>query len=269
MATFGERLTELRTEYGYSYRELAAMCNISKSSLVLYERGERKPKYETLEAIARAFHVDVDYLQCKSDLRRAATLPFGQKLRQVTGRNIRLQRERAGMTQKQLAKRLGVSERTVAAIEEGARAIDKELLFSLCDLFSVLPNMLDGSIEDEVRDDTIEYLLSRPHSAALFFGLRASDVPPEHSLGEAALSEQEKVLVHTFRATTAEGRLKIIQATLNICEAIERTSPDGGGRTLLFEVASSEDHHPGRYVLKSSDKWKAIKETPESEDPLL
>lgn len=68
---FPQRLKELREEHGYSVRELAALCDISKSAISLYEQGKRKPKIEALEAIADIFNVDMAYLLGESDIRCA------------------------------------------------------------------------------------------------------------------------------------------------------------------------------------------------------
>lgn len=68
---FSQRLKELREEHGYSVRELADLCDISKSAISLYEQGKRKPKIEALEAIADIFNVDMAYLVGESDIRNA------------------------------------------------------------------------------------------------------------------------------------------------------------------------------------------------------
>ena len=70
MADFSERIKELRSSYGYSQQKLADMLNVSKSTVNMYERGERKPGMDQLEAIADYFNVDMDYLSGKSDIPR-------------------------------------------------------------------------------------------------------------------------------------------------------------------------------------------------------
>jgi transcriptional regulator with XRE-family HTH domain len=68
---FNSRLKELREEKRYSYRDLAELCGVSKSAIVMYEQGKRNPKREVLEAFADIFNVDMDYLLCRSDIRSA------------------------------------------------------------------------------------------------------------------------------------------------------------------------------------------------------
>ena len=67
MVQFSDRLRALRTGRGLSQMDFAKQIRISKSSVNMYERGEREPSFETLEAIADYFNVDMDYLLGKSD----------------------------------------------------------------------------------------------------------------------------------------------------------------------------------------------------------
>lgn len=69
MAKFNERLKLLRRESGLSQQDFAKQLGTSKSSINMYERGEREPSLETLEAIADYFNVDMDYLLGKSEHR--------------------------------------------------------------------------------------------------------------------------------------------------------------------------------------------------------
>lgn len=69
MAKFADRLRSLRNDRGLSQQELAKQLGcVSKSSVNMYERGEREPDFEKLEAIADYFNVDMDYLLGKSDV---------------------------------------------------------------------------------------------------------------------------------------------------------------------------------------------------------
>lgn len=62
MSKFSERFKELRVNHNLSQQELASQLGISKSSVNMYERGEREPGLVTLEKIADYFNVDMDYL---------------------------------------------------------------------------------------------------------------------------------------------------------------------------------------------------------------
>lgn len=68
MPKFSERLRLLRTSKDLSQADFAKQIKLSKSSVNMYERGEREPGLETLERIADYFNVDMDYLLGKSDI---------------------------------------------------------------------------------------------------------------------------------------------------------------------------------------------------------
>ena len=70
MAKFSERLKILRTS-----KDFAKQIKISKSSVNMYERGEREPSFKTLELIADYFNVDMDYLLGKSDVINKSQYP--------------------------------------------------------------------------------------------------------------------------------------------------------------------------------------------------
>lgn len=66
MPTFSQRLRTLRTENKLSQQSLSEELGVSKSSINMYERGEREPNFETVAAIAGFFGVDTDYLLGRS-----------------------------------------------------------------------------------------------------------------------------------------------------------------------------------------------------------
>ena len=70
MSIFSQRLRALRNARGISQQELGRQLGLSKSSVNMYERGEREPGLETLRVMAEYFDVDMNYL-----LGHAETLP--------------------------------------------------------------------------------------------------------------------------------------------------------------------------------------------------
>ncbi len=85
MAKFPVRLRELRTSKGLSQQKLADYIEISKSSINMYERGEREPGFETIEAIADFFNVDLDYLLGKSDIPNRALISDSSERTIISG----------------------------------------------------------------------------------------------------------------------------------------------------------------------------------------
>lgn len=67
------RIIKERKRLGLSQAQLASKLNISQKSISKYERGTRRPSYETLLAMSTIFGVSVDYLLGRED-------SFGQGL---------------------------------------------------------------------------------------------------------------------------------------------------------------------------------------------
>jgi len=67
MATFGERLKMLRESRSITQDELAEELGVSKQAVSQYERGVRRPDFETLSAICDLFNVSTDFMLGKSD----------------------------------------------------------------------------------------------------------------------------------------------------------------------------------------------------------
>lgn len=68
-STFKERLSELRKEKNISQEKFADLIGVSKSTISMYENGNRTPDFETEEKIADFFNVDLDYLRGRSKIR--------------------------------------------------------------------------------------------------------------------------------------------------------------------------------------------------------
>lgn len=62
MATFGERLKELRKSKSYTQQQLADVFQLNKSSISRYEKDLQLPEASTLPKIAEFFQVSLDYL---------------------------------------------------------------------------------------------------------------------------------------------------------------------------------------------------------------
>lgn len=67
MADFAKIFKQLRLSRELSQSKLAEHLGISKSAVNMYERGDRRPDFETAELIADFFNVDMNYLLGYSD----------------------------------------------------------------------------------------------------------------------------------------------------------------------------------------------------------
>lgn len=62
MATFGQRLREIRIAKNLTQKEFAKLLKVSESAIGMYERDEREPAYKLANEIADKFEVSIDYL---------------------------------------------------------------------------------------------------------------------------------------------------------------------------------------------------------------
>jgi len=74
MATFAERMIELRKERNLKKAKAAREMGLSRSTITLYENGERtNPTSDILQKIADYYNVSIDYLTGKSNIRERLT----------------------------------------------------------------------------------------------------------------------------------------------------------------------------------------------------
>lgn len=59
---FNIKLRELRKHYNYTQADIAKILGISDTAVANYEKGKRRPEYETLTKLADLFGVTIDYL---------------------------------------------------------------------------------------------------------------------------------------------------------------------------------------------------------------
>ncbi|WP_431785700.1 helix-turn-helix domain-containing protein [Paenibacillus lactis] len=67
MATFGQRLREIRNEHNLTQKQFAKMFQLSESAIGMYERDEREPSFKLTNEIADRFNVSTDYLLGRTD----------------------------------------------------------------------------------------------------------------------------------------------------------------------------------------------------------
>jgi transcriptional regulator with XRE-family HTH domain len=67
MPSFGERLNQLRKSKNLKAEGLADIVGVKRRIIFMYEKGESKPSFDVLIALAEYFDVSLDYLVGRSD----------------------------------------------------------------------------------------------------------------------------------------------------------------------------------------------------------
>ena len=70
MTDFKDIFVRLRKEKGLNQEEIAKALGLSKSSIAMWETGNRRPSPDVYEQIADFFNVDMDFLYGRTDIRR-------------------------------------------------------------------------------------------------------------------------------------------------------------------------------------------------------
>ncbi len=65
-----QRLKQCRKEGGFTQREVGIYCDITEKAYQNYELMTREPKLEVLVRIAEFFHVSLDYLVGRTDVKQ-------------------------------------------------------------------------------------------------------------------------------------------------------------------------------------------------------
>lgn len=67
MGDFPNVFKSLRIKSGITQQQMAEKLGLSRSTIGMYENGEREPSFEILENIADLFNVDMNYLIGKKE----------------------------------------------------------------------------------------------------------------------------------------------------------------------------------------------------------
>jgi transcriptional regulator with XRE-family HTH domain len=90
MATFNQRMKELRTEKNITLEDLAKVLSTTKSTLSRYENNLRTPNANFINQLAKYFDVSADYLLGNTDIKEPIDVPqeYTDKYK-VTKRDIK------------------------------------------------------------------------------------------------------------------------------------------------------------------------------------
>lgn len=157
ISTFAVRLQKLLEIKGISKAELSRITGINKSSLTHYVKGDWEGKQDAVYAIARATDVSEAWLMgydVPMTQKESRKLEIAQKMK-----NLRI---RAGLTQLQVAEKLGITYEAITNYEQGIDSIEPHLFNAMCSIYDVAPiSILSPDEETEMYDALFEMMMSR------------------------------------------------------------------------------------------------------------
>lgn len=132
---------------------------LGKNDLSQYVSGKVEPGRDKLSILSLALGVSETWLM-GYDVPKRSGLTIGSKVNRNISHNIQHHREEANLSQKQFADMLGVAESFVVGLESGQIALERELLYRICDTLRLVPGNFIPRDDEELTEDE-EYLLSR------------------------------------------------------------------------------------------------------------
>ena len=105
------RLGEARKNAGYTQKAVSVETGIPLGTIRRWEQGQNDPDMSSLVTLAKLYDTSLDYiLENKPETQQSETGVETQ---------VKKMRERAGLTQKQLAEKIGTSQQQIARFEAG------------------------------------------------------------------------------------------------------------------------------------------------------
>ena len=88
MRNIGKLISDLRKERSITQDDLAARLQITKQTISNYERGNRRPSYEALEAIADVLNVPMSFFLTKDEQAEELSRIYANYTYEKEGENL-------------------------------------------------------------------------------------------------------------------------------------------------------------------------------------
>lgn len=154
--TLGDLIKKYRTKRNISMDEFSKMCNLSKGYISMLENNINPrnnkpiaPTLPTIKKISSAMNTDVDSILKVLDTDQEIVLDFDPKTTVGFERRIKERRVLMGLTQEELAKKLGLQKSAIAKYENGrVENIKRSVIANMAKVLQCSPAYLMGW-EDE------------------------------------------------------------------------------------------------------------------------
>lgn len=146
--TFAEKLQKALTKSGMTRSELADKAGISRPMITNYLKGNYKAKQNNVFKLAKALNIpESDLIEDGAfSATTPAELPEKSELKMTFYyKKFKSLRKDTGMSQLEVAQKLGLAKSTIAMYESGKRTPDFETIDAICDLFNVNMSELSDS----------------------------------------------------------------------------------------------------------------------------
>ena len=213
MEEMGDRLRRLRTEHNLTQEEVGKYIGVQRSAINKYENGNvENIKRSTIAKLAQLYHVSPTHLMALDDLDEQDQEPLvyskpkqkvvsdlaadyiernesdKQELTEHIGTTLKTLREKEGMSQDQLADRLGIKKAAVSSYETGKRIPRTDTLYALARLFGV-PTDAFFPPADSINLDNYNQVFGTNHGVngnnSGTINLKVAESPTEYHVNKA------------------------------------------------------------------------------------
>lgn len=148
--TIGEKIKRMRTEKKLTQKQLADRMGVTQSHVWQYENGLANPSDKQIKKFADALGISVNELlsaeESNKTENKSRTMTVGERIREI--------RQKAGLTQKQLADRMGVTPSHIGQYERGLRRPSNEKIKKFADALNIpFEILLADQIDNMVQAD--------------------------------------------------------------------------------------------------------------------
>lgn len=215
--TTGQTIQKIRKEKGYTQKQLAEKCGMATGTIQQYELNKREPRQEQLRKIAEALDVSIDYLKTGKSSDELWEEIMHNVYKSSIGATIREEREKQGLTQKQLADYTGLTEACIKECEESTDLPPLETIKIIASFLAVNIKKIVGDLsiypglEEDMKQNPSSYVLSYSNF------LKAC---------ERTAETQEKLFLEDYRKLNGLGQSEARKRVNELTEIKKYTEPD-------------------------------------------
>ena len=183
MSTFAERLNLLRREKKWTQDKLADLLDVSKSTISMYENGNRTPSFEIEEQIADLFNVDLEYLRGRSNSRNREYNNYLAELKTMASK-IRTRCIELDYSYEKLAELTGISASSLNRYETGNI---RNLPIDKFELLATALKLDPAKLFNEVRNEEVKKTFENVVETLKSLGATVEDVEMDKKLMKTLL----------------------------------------------------------------------------------
>ena len=190
---------KLLNEYGATAYRVSKATGITTSTLTAWKQGEYTPKADKLQKIAEFFAVSTDYLlgKNKNEIYTVEYLDEYQGINHI-GEYLKETRENRGYTIKELSKETGISEKTLAACEDGELTVKSNVFKKILKNYEM--TQLDFENEHNILSYEARPEFHGDYNASLKFDKALAHDSAETASDYApAYTEHERKVISAYR----------------------------------------------------------------------